>query len=121
MISRQVVLGATLLLISPAFVTPVPAASPAAFSNKSSGEDASRAAIQHAVDAVYPALVRIHVVFEEGQDGRMQKRRASGSGAIISEDGTSSPTTTSRAAPLVSSAACQTARKSMPCSSARMP
>ena len=87
MISRQVVLGATLLLVSPAFVTPVPAASPAPFSNKSSGEDASRAAIQHAVDAVYPALVRVHVVFEEGQEGRMQKRRASGSGAIISEDG----------------------------------
>jgi len=45
------------------------------------------AAIQRAVDAVYPALVRIHVVFEEGQRGRMEKNRASGSGAIISEDG----------------------------------
>jgi len=43
--------------------------------------------IQRAVDAVYPALVRIHVVFEEGQRGRMEKKRASGSGAIISEDG----------------------------------
>jgi serine protease Do len=43
--------------------------------------------IQRAVDAVYPALVRIHVVYEEGQGGRMEKNRASGSGAIISEDG----------------------------------
>lgn len=44
-------------------------------------------AIQRAVDAVFPSLVRIHVVYEQGNDGRMQKRRASGSGAIISEDG----------------------------------
>jgi len=47
----------------------------------------SAAEIQPAVDAVYPALVRIHVVFEEGDDGRMRKHRASGSGAIISKDG----------------------------------
>jgi serine protease Do len=46
-----------------------------------------RAEIEHAIDAVYPALVRIHVVMEEGRDGRMQKMRASGSGTIISEDG----------------------------------
>lgn len=49
--------------------------------------DPDREAIQRAVDAVYPALVRIHVVFEEGEGGRMQKRRSSGSGAIITEDG----------------------------------
>ena len=49
--------------------------------------DLDRIDIQRAVDAVYPALVRIHVVFENGGDGRMQKNRASGSGAIISEDG----------------------------------
>jgi serine protease Do len=49
--------------------------------------EVSDAAIQQAVNAVYPALVRIHVVFEEGQQGRMEKKRASGSGAIISEDG----------------------------------
>ena len=48
---------------------------------------ATRAAIQRAVDAVYPALVRIHVVMEEGDNGRMQKSRATGSGTIISEDG----------------------------------
>lgn len=49
--------------------------------------DPARAALQRAVEAVYPALVRIHVVTEEGQDGRMQKYRASGSGTIISEEG----------------------------------
>jgi serine protease Do len=51
------------------------------------GHDATRAAIQQAVAAVYPALVRIHVVYEESEGGRMRKRRASGSGTIISEDG----------------------------------
>ncbi|MES2923194.1 MAG: PDZ domain-containing protein [Verrucomicrobiota bacterium] len=43
--------------------------------------------IEAAVQAVYPALVRIHVVAEEGGAGRMQKGRASGSGTIISPDG----------------------------------
>ena len=43
--------------------------------------------IQHALDAVYPALVRIHVVSENGGGGRMQKNRGSGSGSIIHEDG----------------------------------
>ncbi|MEO5916117.1 MAG: PDZ domain-containing protein [Luteolibacter sp.] len=43
--------------------------------------------VEAAVSAVYPALVRIHVVAEEGGDGRMQKQRASGSGTIISPDG----------------------------------
>lgn len=43
--------------------------------------------IQPALDAVYPALVRIHVVSESGSDGRMQKNRGSGSGTIIHPDG----------------------------------
>ena len=43
--------------------------------------------VDAAVRAVYPALVRIHVVSEEGGRGRMQKGRSSGSGAIISADG----------------------------------
>jgi len=47
----------------------------------------SQVEIQRAVDAVYPALVRIHVVSENGGEGRMQKSRASGSGTIISADG----------------------------------
>lgn len=43
--------------------------------------------VEAAVKAVYPALVRIHVVSEEGGAGRMRKGRSSGSGAIISPDG----------------------------------
>ena len=43
--------------------------------------------IEAAVRAVYPALVRIHVVAEQGGAGRMQKGRGSGSGTIISPDG----------------------------------
>lgn len=47
----------------------------------------ARADIERAVDAVYPALVRLQVVVEEGEEGRMQKRRVTGSGTIISKDG----------------------------------
>jgi serine protease Do len=43
--------------------------------------------IDAAVQAVYPALVRIHVVSEEGGGGRMQKGRGTGSGTIISPEG----------------------------------
>ncbi|MFD0893399.1 PDZ domain-containing protein [Luteolibacter ambystomatis] len=43
--------------------------------------------IEASVQSVYPALVRIHVVAEEGGAGRMQKMRASGSGTIIHPDG----------------------------------
>jgi serine protease Do len=43
--------------------------------------------IEKAVEAVFPALVRIHVVTLEGEEGVMRKLRASGSGAIISEEG----------------------------------
>ena len=57
----------------------------ATFSNKSFA--AVDPQIDAAVHAVYPALVRIHVVSEEGGGGRMQKGRASGSGTIISPDG----------------------------------
>lgn len=47
----------------------------------------NRAEIEPAVKAVYPALVRVHVVVEEGMGGRMRKSRASGSGTIITKDG----------------------------------
>ena len=43
--------------------------------------------VEKAVNAVYPALVRIHVVSENGGSGRMQKGRSSGSGTIISPEG----------------------------------
>lgn len=58
----------------------IPLSSPAAFGK-------ADPQIEAAVHAVYPALVRIHVVAEEGGAGRMQKGRASGSGTIISPDG----------------------------------
>ena len=60
-----------------------PAFSPNLLAKPSSGS----AEIQRAVDSVYPALVRIRVVMEEGGEGRMQKHRGSGSGTIISKDG----------------------------------
>ena len=43
--------------------------------------------VEDAIRKVYPALVRIHVVMEEGADGRMKKQQGSGSGAIISPEG----------------------------------
>ncbi|MCU0795222.1 MAG: PDZ domain-containing protein [Akkermansiaceae bacterium] len=43
--------------------------------------------VASAIARMYPTLVRIHVVMEEGADGRMKKMQGSGSGAIISADG----------------------------------
>ncbi|MCP5543640.1 MAG: PDZ domain-containing protein [Akkermansiaceae bacterium] len=43
--------------------------------------------VSDAITKVYPALVRIYVVMEEGSGGRMKKMQGSGSGTIISEDG----------------------------------
>lgn len=40
-----------------------------------------------AIGKVYPALVRISVVMEQGAEGRMKKMQGTGSGTIISEDG----------------------------------
>jgi len=45
------------------------------------------ASIEKAMNRVYPALVRIHVVTMRPYAGRMQKFQAAGSGAIISEGG----------------------------------
>ncbi len=45
------------------------------------------AEIRASMEAVFPALVRIHVLSEEGSDGRMRKQRSSGSGAIITPEG----------------------------------
>jgi serine protease Do len=50
-------------------------------------DESSREDIDRAVAAVYPALVRIHVVAEEGSEGRMRKLQGIGSGTIISDDG----------------------------------
>ncbi|MGK0188992.1 MAG: serine protease Do [Verrucomicrobiales bacterium] len=46
-----------------------------------------RKRIAKAVDAVYPALVRVEVVSELSSQGRMRKVRGSGSGAIITNEG----------------------------------
>ena len=40
-----------------------------------------------AVENIYPAIVRIEVVSEQGSRGRMMKSRATGSGVIVSKDG----------------------------------
>jgi serine protease Do len=48
---------------------------------------AGRVSIDLAIQKVYPALVRIYVVAEEPGGGRMQRMRASGSGAIVSSNG----------------------------------
>ena len=45
------------------------------------------AEVEDAIQKVYPALVRIYVVMEEGDDGRMKKMQGSGSGTIISAEG----------------------------------
>ncbi len=45
------------------------------------------AEIDLALRRVYPALVRIFVVAQEPENGRMQRTQAAGSGAIISSDG----------------------------------
>lgn len=43
--------------------------------------------VDRAINAVYPALVRIFVITESARGGRLNKMAASGSGAIIREDG----------------------------------
>lgn len=47
----------------------------------------SAAEVSDAIRKVYPALVRIYVVMEEGAGGRMRKMQGSGSGTIISAEG----------------------------------
>lgn len=51
--------------------------------------DAARGAddLDRALRRVYPALVRIHVVQEKADAGRMSKERTAGSGVIIRKDG----------------------------------
>ena len=63
-------------------------AAPAAAETQTAAADtAGGAEIEPAIEKVYPALVRIYVVVQEPSDGRMQRERAAGSGAIISKDG----------------------------------
>jgi serine protease Do len=51
------------------------------------GSNDTRAAVDQAIARVYPALVRIHSVSLDFQDGREVKTQGAGSGAIISADG----------------------------------
>ncbi|HHH76150.1 MAG TPA: hypothetical protein ENL03_03910, partial [Phycisphaerae bacterium] len=46
-----------------------------------------RLAVDKAVKDIYPSLVRIHVVVQSPGSGRLMKFQASGSGAIISDEG----------------------------------
>lgn len=46
-----------------------------------------RAVLDRAVQRVFPALVRITVVMQEADQGRLEKHVGAGSGAIISKDG----------------------------------
>lgn len=48
---------------------------------------AEQIGVEKAITAVYPALVRIHVVIATYSEGRAQKLQAAGSGVIISADG----------------------------------
>jgi serine protease Do len=48
---------------------------------------ADRAALDRAIDAVFPSLVRLSVVYLDQQSGREIKGQLSGSGTIISADG----------------------------------
>lgn len=69
---------------------------PLILTNRAFGDEASltellnltiKAQIEAAIAAVYPALVRVEVVREEGSGGRMRKTRVTGSGTIFTEDG----------------------------------
>jgi len=53
----------------------------------SSSPDVEKTAVERAVSKVFPALVRIHVVFKHSREGREAKFQAAGSGVIISRDG----------------------------------
>lgn len=55
--------------------------------NKIFTRENAAAELEPAINSVFPALVLIHVVYETGEDGRMRKGQASGSGTIISPDG----------------------------------
>jgi serine protease Do len=58
-----------------------------AFASSASAQTTDRAAIDRAINAVWPSLVRISVVVIESRDGREVNLEGSGSGTIISADG----------------------------------
>jgi serine protease Do len=58
-----------------------------AIAGSARAQTTDRAAIERAIAAVYPSLVRISVVVVESRDGREINLEASGSGTIVSADG----------------------------------
>lgn len=64
-----------------------PAKPPAASAPASSEVAGDRAAVDRAIAAVFPSLVRVSVVYLDQQAGREVKGQLSGSGTIISPDG----------------------------------
>ncbi|BCX48245.1 hypothetical protein HAHE_21530 [Haloferula helveola] len=72
------------LILSALISTVVPMPSAA---QETAAPPASATDVSTAIAKMYPTLVRIHVVMEEGSNGRMKKQQGSGSGAIISPDG----------------------------------
>lgn len=69
---------AMLLLLATVHVSPLLAAA---------AEPPPAAEVSDAIRKVFPALVLIRVVMEEGAEGRMKKMQGSGSGTIISQEG----------------------------------
>jgi len=75
------------LLLAPLIPSAIPAQEPTSNAAPSPQSPGIKSAIDKAVAAVYPALVRIEVVEAQGKEGRMEKIAAVGSGTIISPDG----------------------------------
>ncbi len=69
------------------FLCPILLAAAAPRASSAPPAPSSDPAIREAVEATYPAIVRIEVVEEKGSSGRMMKTRATGSGVIISKEG----------------------------------
>ena len=86
---RPSILSHSLVVCATIAFAPLAIAAPAApvAPQSTASTPVDDAAIQKAIDSVYPSLVLIRVLSEEGEDGRMKKVQGSGSGAIISPDG----------------------------------
>ncbi|MCX8107292.1 MAG: PDZ domain-containing protein [Verrucomicrobiae bacterium] len=91
--AARIVLVSAAVGLSAGCRTPVPSSSsqdhatPRVMPQPGTAEWYGDAQVKRVVEAVYPALVRLDVVEEQGEGGRMQKRRVSGSGTIISKEG----------------------------------
>jgi serine protease Do len=85
MIKHLLTIGTVLMLAIPGLTSGAGTVGKSSSSSSDAGQVSAE--LQQAIDAVFPALVRIEVVFEQGEDGRMRKMQAAGSGTIISKDG----------------------------------